>query len=48
MSNGYRFAYSSQPQRLVKEVQFGVLSPEEIVGIDRRVPWHLPRTVLLT
>ncbi|PWN27773.1 beta and beta-prime subunits of DNA dependent RNA-polymerase [Jaminaea rosea] len=28
--NGYRFAYSSQPQRLVREVQFGVLSPEEI------------------
>ncbi|CAO1637933.1 unnamed protein product [Parajaminaea phylloscopi] len=28
--NGYRFAYSSQPQRLVREVQFGILSPEEI------------------
>ena len=38
--NGYRFAYSSQPQRLVREVQFGVLSPEEIVGIPCAVDRH--------
>jgi hypothetical protein len=28
-----RFTESAAKQRLVKEVQFGVLSPDEIVGI---------------
>lgn len=28
---GHQFAYSSAPIRKVKEVQFGILSPEEIV-----------------
>ncbi|CAG8481646.1 354_t:CDS:1, partial [Ambispora leptoticha] len=30
--NGYLFAYSSAPLRRVKYVQFGVLSPDEIVS----------------
>ncbi|CEL60014.1 DNA-directed RNA polymerase II subunit rpb1 OS=Schizosaccharomyces pombe (strain 972 / ATCC 24843) GN=rpb1 PE=1 SV=1 [Rhizoctonia solani AG-1 IB] len=30
MSTGAAFAYSSVPLRKVKEVQFGILSPEEI------------------
>jgi DNA-directed RNA polymerase II subunit RPB1 len=29
---GHQFAHSSAPIRKVKEVQFGILSPEEIVG----------------
>ena len=29
---GHQFAYSAAPIRKVKEVQFGILSPEEIVG----------------
>lgn len=28
---GHQFAYSAMPIRKVKEVQFGILSPEEIV-----------------
>ena len=32
---GHQFAYSAAPIRKVKEVQFGILSPEEIV---RRYP----------
>lgn len=28
---GHQFAYSSAPVRKVKEVQFGIMSPEEIV-----------------
>ncbi len=28
---GHQFAYSAAPVRKVKEVQFGILSPEEIV-----------------
>lgn len=28
---GHQFAYSAAPIRKVKEVQFGILSPEEIV-----------------
>jgi DNA-directed RNA polymerase II subunit RPB1 len=28
---GHQFAYSAAPIRRVKEVQFGILSPEEIV-----------------
>lgn len=28
-----RFTESAAKQRLVKEVQFGVLSPDEVVGI---------------
>lgn len=28
---GHQFAYSAAPLRKVKEVQFGILSPEEIV-----------------
>ncbi|KAG9293782.1 hypothetical protein G9A89_019119 [Geosiphon pyriformis] len=30
--NGYQFAYSSAPLRRVKYVQFGILSPDEIVS----------------
>ena len=33
MSN-FQFAYSSAPLRTVKEIQFGVLSPEEIKAIS--------------
>ena len=29
---GHQFAHSSAPIRKVKEVQFGILSPEEIVS----------------
>jgi hypothetical protein len=29
--NGHQFAYSSAPLKRVKYVQFGILSPEEIV-----------------
>lgn len=32
---GHQFAQSVAPVRQVKEVQFGILSPEEIVGILR-------------
>lgn len=28
---GHQFAYSAAPVRKVREVQFGILSPEEIV-----------------
>lgn len=28
---GHQFAFSAAPVRRVKEVQFGILSPEEIV-----------------
>jgi len=28
---GHQFAFSAAPLRKVKEVQFGILSPEEIV-----------------
>jgi len=31
---GHQFAYSAAPVRKVKEVQFGILSPEEIVSIQ--------------
>lgn len=31
---GHQFAQSVAPVRAVKEVQFGILSPEEIVGIS--------------
>lgn len=31
--SGAAFAYSSVPLRKVKEVQFGILSPEEIVSL---------------
>jgi hypothetical protein len=30
---GHQFAFSAAPIRKVKEVQFGILSPEEIVSI---------------
>lgn len=30
---GHQFAYSAAPIRKVKEVQFGILSPEEIVRV---------------
>ena len=30
---GHQFAYSAAPLRKVKEVQFGILSPEEIVRV---------------
>lgn len=30
---GHQFAASTAPRRKVKEVQFGIMSPEEIVGI---------------
>jgi hypothetical protein len=30
---GHQFAFSAAPIRKVKEVQFGILSPEEIVRI---------------
>lgn len=30
---GHQFAYSAAPIRRVKEVQFGILSPEEIVRV---------------
>lgn len=30
---GHQFAYSAAPIRKVKEVQFGILSPEEIVRL---------------
>lgn len=29
---GHQFAHSAAPVRKVKEVQFGILSPEEIVS----------------
>jgi hypothetical protein len=32
---GHQFAYSAAPLRKVKEVQFGILSPEEIVSIPQ-------------
>jgi hypothetical protein len=31
MSGGYGFSHSSAPVKTVKEIQFGILSPEEIV-----------------
>ena len=31
--NSHRFAPSIAPHRSVREVQFGILSPEEIVGV---------------
>jgi DNA-directed RNA polymerase II subunit RPB1 len=31
---GHQFAYSAAPVRKVREVQFGILSPEEIVCIQ--------------
>lgn len=31
---GHQFAHSAAPIRKVKEVQFGILSPEEIVRAD--------------
>jgi hypothetical protein len=34
---GHQFAYSAAPLRKVKEVQFGILSPEEVVRGAR--PW---------
>jgi len=30
---GHQFAFSAAPIRKVKEVQFGILSPEEIVRV---------------
>lgn len=39
---GHQFAYSAAPLRKVKEVQFGILSPEEIVsGIDVGGSWFV-------
>lgn len=35
---GQSFAHSSAPIRPVREVQFGILSPEEIVGILQCIP----------
>jgi DNA-directed RNA polymerase II subunit RPB1 len=31
---GHQFAFSAAPIRKVKEVQFGILSPEEIVRVS--------------
>ena len=39
---GHQFAYSAAPIRKVKEVQFGILSPEEIVRFFVRRP-YFPR-----
>lgn len=39
---GHQFAYSAAPIRKVKEVQFGILSPEEIVRL-RVLVQHFPR-----
>lgn len=36
-SHGGQFTDSAAKQRVVKEVQFGVLSPDEIVRIDHFV-----------
>lgn len=33
---GHQFTHSAAPLRKVKEVQFGILSPEEIVSSARR------------
>ena len=33
---GHQFAHSAAPLRKVKEVQFGILSPEEIVSFRAR------------
>ena len=32
---GHQFAFSAAPIRKVKEVQFGILSPEEIVRVSQ-------------
>jgi DNA-directed RNA polymerase II subunit RPB1 len=37
--SGATFAYSSAPLRKVKEVQFGILSPEEIVSLPKVFVW---------
>ena len=34
---GHQFAFSAAPVRKVKEVQFGILSPEEIVRIVKKI-----------
>lgn len=51
---GHQFAYSAAPVRKVKEVQFGILSPEEIVrggscrvqrGLDSII-WNFAESLL--
>lgn len=47
---GHQFAYSAAPIRKVREVQFGILSPEEIVCFLHS-PFvlsrsHIPESVL--
>ena len=44
---GHAFAYSSAPIKTVREVQFGVLSPEEIVGLITVLPMTQPQLCLL-
>jgi hypothetical protein len=39
--NGHPFAYSSAPLRRVDAVQFGILSPEEIVKCLRAYMYKL-------
>lgn len=38
---GHQFAYSAAPIRKVKEVQFGILAPEEIVSLAHVAPYAL-------
>lgn len=38
---GHQFAFSAAPVRKVKEVQFGILSPEEIVSTNCFNPGRL-------
>ena len=45
---GHQFAFSAAPIRKVKEVQFGILSPEEIVCIFRLLNIELLTNVILT
>jgi hypothetical protein len=42
---GHGFAHSNAPVRRVKEVQFGILSPEEIVSSFFSVPLHVTEFV---
>lgn len=37
---GHQFAFSAAPIRKVKEVQFGILSPEEIVSFPTNAQRH--------
>lgn len=39
---GQSFAHSTAPIRAVREVQFGILSPEEIVRISLAMLHHRP------